>query len=187
VTDLEVAAMGWIAPYEQAEHLRRTRDWVLELDPDAGEGMRLAALTHDIERHFPGGPRLDKAAARWDDPDYLFAHSTRSADLVQDWIAEQAEAPDPALLREVRRLILLHELGGDRDADLVQAADSLSYLETLGPMTAGWVRGGVCSAESARTKLHWMFERIRGERTRALAAPLLAGALRLIPDQEVSP
>jgi hypothetical protein len=187
VTELEARAMEWIAPYEQAEHLRRARDWVLELDPDAGEGMRLAALTHDIERHFPGGPRLDKAAARWDDPDYLFAHSTRSADLVEAWIAETAAEADATLQREVRRLILLHELGGDREADLIQAADSLSYLETLGPMTAEWVREGVCSPDSARTKLKWMFERIRDESTRALAAPLLARALELIPDQEVSP
>jgi hypothetical protein len=187
VTELEARAMEWIAPYEQAEHLRRTRDWVVKLDPGASEAMRLAALTHDIERHFPGGPRLDKAAGRWDDHDYLFAHSTRSGDMVRAWIAGQAARPDPELLREVRRLILLHELGGDRDADLVQAADSLSYLETLGPLTAEWVRAGVCGPEAACTKLQWMFERIRDERTRALAAPLLAGALELIPGQEVTP
>ncbi len=46
----------WIEPYWNAEHLVRTRDWLLELEPDASEALRLAALTHDMERHFPGGP-----------------------------------------------------------------------------------------------------------------------------------
>ena len=53
---LEERALAWIEPYWNAEHLVRTRDWVLELEPDASEALRLAALTHDMERHFPGGP-----------------------------------------------------------------------------------------------------------------------------------
>ncbi len=56
---LEHRARGWIEPYWNAEHLRRTLDWLLELEPDAGEALRLAALTHDMERHFPGGPVPD--------------------------------------------------------------------------------------------------------------------------------
>ena len=181
--DVEARARAWIAPYEQAEHLRRTCAWVVELDPGAGAPLRLAALTHDMERHYPGGPRLDKLGARWDDPDYLFAHSLRSADVVGWWLAE-AGVDDAAFHAEVRRLVLRHEVGGDRDADLLQAADSLSYLETLGPTTAAWVRQGVCGPGSGRAKLRWMHDRIRDDRVRALAAPLLADALHLIDEQE---
>jgi hypothetical protein len=184
--DLEARARAWIAPYEQAEHLRRTCAWVAELDAGAGAPLRLAALTHDMERHYAGGPRLDKRGARWDDPDYLFAHSLRSADVVGWWLAEEG-VDDAAYLAEVRRLILRHEVGGDRDADLLQTADSLSYLETLGPMTAAWVRDGVCGPEAGRAKLRWMHDRIRDDRARALAAPLLADALDLIDEQEASP
>ena len=53
---LEDRALVWIEPYWNAEHLVRTRDWLLELDPGASEALRLAAVTHDMERHFPGGP-----------------------------------------------------------------------------------------------------------------------------------
>ncbi|MCW2576696.1 MAG: hypothetical protein JWR66_2726, partial [Modestobacter sp.] len=35
---------------------------------------------HDAERHFPGGPS-GTPDAPFDDPDYLFAHSIRSADV----------------------------------------------------------------------------------------------------------
>src|SRR3954452_4177484 len=125
LTPLEARASEWIAPYSQAEHLVRARDWVLELDPEAALPLRFAALTHDIERHFPGGPQQDFAQDAWDDPDYLFAHSTRSADIVQRWLEQSPETADSGFVRGVRRLVLLHELGGDREADLLQAADSL--------------------------------------------------------------
>src|SRR5215213_2194044 len=128
MTPLEARALEWISPYSQAEHLIRARDWVLELEPNASLALRFAALTHDIERHFPGGPQQDFQHDAWDDPDYLFAHSTRSADIVQRWLEESPEPPEADFVREVRRLILLHELGGDREADLLQAADSLSFL-----------------------------------------------------------
>jgi hypothetical protein len=172
---LEREASLWIAPYSQADHLVRTRDWLLELDPGAGEALRLAALTHDIERHFPGGPTQDKADAAWDDPDYLRAHSERSAEIVGAWLEDQGA--DEALAGEVVELIRLHEVGGSPAADLLQAADSISFLETLSEVAAAWVRNGVCSADKARQKHRWMFERIRLERARELAEPLYAQAL----------
>ena len=96
-TPLEARASEWIAPFSQAEHLVRARDWVLELAPGASPELRFAALTHDIERHFPGGPQQDFATDEWDDPDYLFAHSTRSADIVQEWLE--------AVARGARRVV----------------------------------------------------------------------------------
>src|SRR5262245_46491025 len=126
---LEQRALAWIEPYQQAEHLRRTRDWLLELDPAASEALRIAALTHDIERLFPGGPVQDKTNAAWDDPAYNEAHAERSAAIVSDWLSEQG-AP-AALVAETARLIRIHEVGGTPEADLLQAADSVSFLETL--------------------------------------------------------
>ena len=175
-TPLEARASEWIAPFSQAEHLVRARDWVLELAPGASPELRFAALTHDIERHFPGGPQQDFATDEWDDPDYLFAHSTRSADIVQEWLEAAPEAPDESFIRGVRRLILLHELGGDADADLLQAADSLSFLETLQELVAGWVTHGRCPPEKADTKLRYMRDRIRIARARELADGLYAEA-----------
>ena len=183
VTPLEAQALEWIAPYSQAEHLVRARDWVLELDPQASPALRLAALMHDIERHYPGGPLQDFETAEWDDPDYLFAHSTRSADIVQRWLEELPEPPDAALVREVRRLVLLHELGGDHQADLIQAADSLSFLETLGDLAAGWVESGRCSVEKADAKLRYMRDRIRIPRARTWAVPLYEQAAARLPER----
>jgi hypothetical protein len=176
---LERAALDWIRPYSQRHHLMRTRDWALELDPGAREALRLAALTHDIERHFPGGLVQDKTGP-WDDPAYNRAHAERSARIVGEWLVEQGAERE--LVAPVEELIRMHETGGSPEADLLQAADSLSFLETLQDIACSWVRDGVCDAQHAKAKHRWMLERIRVPRACELAQPLFAEAIAAIDD-----
>jgi hypothetical protein len=182
---LEERALEWVAPFSQAEHLRRTRHWLVELDPEADEALRLAALTHDIERHFPGGPRQDKAGAAWDDPVYLQAHSERSAQIVADWLV--AEGASEELTAEVGRLIEQHEVGGSPRADLLQAADSISFLETLSDVAVGWVRAETCNPAKAKQKHEWMLERISLRRARDLARPFYEQAVEAIDREAAAP
>ena len=82
---LEEEALVWVEPYWNAEHLVRTRDWVVELEPQAGEAVRLAALTHDMERHVPGGPVQDLTDWPEDEAEdeyrrLLYVAMTRAAD-----------------------------------------------------------------------------------------------------------
>lgn len=187
-TEVEAAAAQWVAPYSQVLHLLRTRDWLLRLTPDASLEARLAAMTHDIERMFPGGPVLDFAHARWDDPAYLYPHQLRSAAFVGDWLSAQGHAGDVDVA-EVRRLVGLHEVGGLGAADDIQAADSLSFLETLAGLAADWVRSGVCSRDTAIAKLTYSVDRIRLQRALQPARDLLPWAIDQIPanqDSEVS-
>lgn len=181
-TEIERRAIEWISPYSQALHLERARDWAVRLDPAASLEVRLAAVTHDIERMFPGGPVFDKAHGRWDDPDYLYAHGRRSAEVVGVWIHEQDGASDGLDRREVRRLITLHEFGGLDGADLVQAADSLSFLETLQEIVRDWVINGECGVDQARAKHQYMADRIRLPEAVELAEPLLKAALASLND-----
>jgi hypothetical protein len=181
-TEIERRALEWIGPYNQALHLERARDWLARLDPDAPLEARLAVVTHDIERMFPGGPQMDKATGRWDDPHYLYAHASRSAEVVGFWLHTQADAPEELSVPEVQRLITLHEFGGVDGADLVQAADSLSFLETLQDVVRKWVTRGECGAEQARAKHRYMAERIRVPSARELAGPLLEQALASLDD-----
>jgi hypothetical protein len=168
---LELAALEWIAPYWNAKHLVRTRDWLVELEPEAGLSLRLAALTHDIERHFPGGP-----APAPGNPDYETEHAERSARITRDWLVESGAGEE--LVVAVERLVAAHEVGGWPEADLLQAADSLSFFEVNGSRPAVWVRDGRCDAAEARARLRHMFERIKPERARAAAGPLLKRAAR---------
>jgi hypothetical protein len=172
---LERAALEWISSYWNAEHLVRTRDWVVELDPGADLALRLAALTHDIERNFPGGPAFDPT-----DPDYARVHAERSAQIVGKWLASQGASEE--LVGAVARLVTAHEVGGWREADILQAADSLSFLEINATRPAVWVRDGRCGPDEARARLREMHDRIAVERARAPSDTLLEDAERRLEE-----
>jgi len=172
---LERAALEWIASYWNAHHLVRTRAWVVELDPDAGLALRLAALTHDIERNFPGGPTPDLS-----DPHYERVHAERSARIVRDWLASQDAADE--LVAAVGRLVAAHEAGGWREADLLQAADSLAFLEVNATRPAAWVRDGRCTPADARARLRHMHERIAVRHTGVPADTLFEDAERRLEE-----
>jgi hypothetical protein len=179
VSDLLPAARAWVIelrhPHEQ--HLLRTEDWLLELDPEASERLRLAAVLHDIERAFPA-PGTDWDSARdWDNPVYNRWHQDRCADIASKWLHEHGASPE--LVDGVDTLVRVHEDGGWPEADLLQAADSLSFLDTLTPLTISWVQSGQATPERAKAKIASSLERIEPslERARELARPMLAKAL----------
>jgi hypothetical protein len=174
VTELERRALAWIGPFRNARHLERTRDWVLELRPDADEALRLAALTHDAEREITRSASLDAQIGAFDDPDAVLAHCERSAEVVAEWL-RCAGATDE-LVAAVAGLVRLHETGGTRDADILQAADSLSFLETN--PSARWVSEGRATPERAAEKLRLMHDRIAVSEGRERAATLLEDALQ---------
>lgn len=159
-----------IDPYYDREHLTRAGDWMLAIAPEAPEYLVLAALSHDLERSVPGGPKLDMAVDPWDSVEYNEAHTGRSADLVPGMLAEHGASD--AVCEAVRQPIREHEFGGGPEGDLMQAADSLSFLETNGGLCARWVIEGSCDYEKTRAKLSWMRDRIRLERARPMAARL---------------
>jgi hypothetical protein len=185
MTALEDGAQRWIEEvHPHALHLVRARDWVVALDPDAGEALRVAAVLHDVERAFPDPDSPWDPAGDWDHPGYNRWHQDRAAQHARRWLVEQG-AP-AALVDEVDRLILVHEEGGWPEADLLQAADSLSFLETLTGVTVAWVRRGV-PAQRALDKLQFMADRIQVDAAREDAGRMLDAALaelRVVIEQE---
>ncbi len=151
---------------------------MVRLDPAASEPLLVAALTHDMERHFPGGTQPNKAAGAWDDVDYNTRHAQRSAAIVSDWLRTQGMSEQ--FVEHVIPPILEHEFGGSPDGDLIQAADSLSFLETNVQLVARWVLDGETTLEHAQRKLEWMYERIRREEARELARPLYEQAVATV-------
>ena len=149
----------WIEDYYDRDHLTRAGDWMLALAPEAPEYLIVAALLHDLARKVPGGPWLDLATQPWDDRAYNDAHTGRSAIVVATWLT--ANGCDEELVLAVAQPIREHEFGGSRDGDLMQAADSISFLETNAPLVSGWANSGKCTTEKALEKLRWMGERVR--------------------------
>jgi hypothetical protein len=178
VTELLARAQAWVAEvHPHARHMERAHDWLLELDPGASEGMRIAAAVHDIERAYPDAESARFDSARdWNSAQYNQWHQGRCADIAAAWLREAGASE--ALVAEVEALVRVHENGGWREADLVQAADSLSFLETMVPLVLAWVERGY--GDNAALKLRHSVDRIAPElqRARELAAPLLADAER---------
>ena len=152
--DLRRQAQVWIRPYYDGEHLARAGDWMLALAPQAPEPLAIAALLHDMERSVPGGPTLDKVNQAWDDAGYNGAHCERSAEVVAAWLAERGASQ--AFVEGVQQPIREHEFGGSPAGDLMQAADSISFLEVNGPLVARWVAPASAASEKAARKLEWM-------------------------------
>ena len=167
-------ARHWVVdnyPYNR-DHLLRALEWVDRLAPDAREAVRLATLTHDMERAFPGPD--SPVMTSLDDPDYERLHSERSARIVAAWLDSQGA--DAQLIADVTALIVAHEVGGTHEADLVQAADRLSFLETNIDLFLGFVRSGRFSVDEVRTKFEHSYERIRVPDAKTLAQPLYENA-----------
>jgi pyruvate, water dikinase len=153
-------------PYNST-HLLKSLEWVDRLAADASEAVRLATLTHDMERAF-GGP--DAVPIKMSDRAYEEAHSNRSARIVGEWL--RANGAGDALTNEVQRLIRVHEWGGSPDANLVQAADSLSFLETNVDLMLGFAKTGKYSCTDIAVKFDQMYERIQVPAASALARPM---------------
>jgi hypothetical protein len=174
-TQLVTRAREWVIeryPYNR-EHLLRSLEWLDRVAPESPEAVRLAALTHDMERAFPGE---DQPIARsLVDPAYEQAHADRSARIVGEWL--RGERAAEGLVAEVERLVRAHEVGGWPEADLVQAADSLSILETNVDLFLGFARSGLFPLEDVRQKFGRSRDRIRLPHLRALAEPMAARAL----------
>ena len=153
-------------PYNST-HLLKSLEWVGRLAPDASEAVRLATLTHDMERAF-GGP--DAIPIKMSDRAYEEAHSNRSARIVGEWLL--ANGAPGGLASDVEDLIRVHEWGGSPDANLVQAADSLSFLETNIDLMLGFAKTGKYSRADIAFKIDQMYERIQLPAATALARPM---------------
>ena len=169
--DLLDEGVAWVrAEHPHAEHLERTLYWARELAPEARGVLLLDALLHDIERAAPDPASGFDSARDWSRDAYVDYHQGRSAGHLARWMAERGAAPGE--IAGCVALVAVHERGGWPEADLLQAADSLSFIETLTPLLHRWVESGRSTPENALAKLDFMWDRIRvpaaRERGRAL-------------------
>lgn len=160
-----------------ATHSRRTVYWLLQLEPDADEGLQIAALAHDIERAVPD-PYLSSMIATspkgYMNPLFLREHSERGADIVADFLAREGAAPD--FIERVRLLVAGHEFSGSDDQNVIKNADSLSFFENYIELFTGRKKQ-LYGYDKVKAKFDWMFHRITSQKARRLAIPLYHRAL----------
>jgi hypothetical protein len=174
------AASRWVVdsyPYN-SRHLLESLIWLDRIAPGSREAVRLATLTHDMERAFPGpdSPTMNGLG----DTEYHAAHSERSARIVGAWLRDNGA--DELLVHDVEALIRVHEDGGWPEANAVQAADSLSFLSTNVDLFLEFVRSGRFSASDVRWKFDYSYERIQVPHAKVLARPLRDEAVARLAD-----
>ncbi len=107
------------------KHSARTRELVLQIEPNASVSLQIAALAHDIDRTIEA--RRVKRASFKDYDKFKKQHAKESAKIICERLGD-AGFPE-ALIDRVRYLVEHHEVGGDREANILKDADSLTFFE----------------------------------------------------------
>ncbi len=116
---------------EDPIHAEDTLLILQELCPGADTALKLAALGHDIERAMPWGIRTNRDHFK-DYDQFKKAHAENSSRIIRG-ILIKCHLPTP-LVEEVARLVLHHETGGFKEADILKDADSLSFFRVNLPL-----------------------------------------------------
>ncbi len=115
---------------EDYVHSENTLDWLLKLKPNADEGLKIAALSHDIERAIE-----KRKVRRKDYIDYdafKDAHALNSAMILAEIMQECNLSKK--MIDEVYFLVSHHETGGTKLVDILKDADSISFFDVNLPL-----------------------------------------------------
>lgn len=136
----------------ELKHAELVLKLVLKLNPNADESLKIAALSHDIDR------AITKITEK-DLKDYskieMFKkeHAIRSAKLICD-ILTKYNYPKK-FIGKVNHLVENHEVGGDEDSNILMDADSLAYFDYNIPSYLK--RNG---GERTKEKIKFMYKRL---------------------------
>ena len=157
-------------------HLKRTLYWVLQLNPDADEAMQIAAYAHDIERAFREKTDHELKHLSFKDPFFLKDHPEKGAEIIGNLLSQNG-APS-TLVDRVKMLISAHEVGGNDDQNILQSADTISFLEDQGKVDRFIARTKDQGKEIIKEKFQWMYERAQLPAAKKIVEPFYREAMR---------
>jgi len=107
-------------------HAQATLKWLLKIKPDADEALKIAALSHDIDRAVNKITSEDRKQEQSYEQ-FKKEHALRSAKIICEIL--QKYKYDDHFIGRVKYLVEHHEEGGGNDADVLTDADSIAYFE----------------------------------------------------------
>ncbi|MGV8151412.1 MAG: DUF4202 family protein [Candidatus Woesearchaeota archaeon] len=136
----------------ELKHSELVLKWVLKLKPEADEALKIAAISHDIDRAITKITEKDlKDFSKINE--FKKEHSIRSAKFISD-ILKKHNYPN-VIIEKVKHLVENHEFGGDEETNILTDADSLAYFEYNIP--SYMKRNG---RERAIEKIRFMYDRL---------------------------
>ena len=110
---------------EDPIHSKNTLKWLLKLRPKADEGLKIAALGHDIERAIEA--RKIKRTDYETFDEFKHAHASNSAKIIAEIMKDCKIKQN--LIDDVYFLVSHHEIGGDNRANVLRDADTISFFD----------------------------------------------------------
>ena len=144
------------------KHHERVDYWVIQLEPDADEALRTAAISHDIERGINGDWKASSM-----DPEKLRKHQDLCASIMEEFLKK--EGAEDKFIQRVKHLISSHEYGGDKDQNILSDADRLTYFENVALRHAKTCKDKGKTKEEMRSKLDFEFNKIHSTKARDIA------------------
>lgn len=112
------------ADYElEAKHSIDVLNWVKKIYPEAGESLQIAALAHDLDRGVE--PKIRKNQDESYD-EYKARHANRSSELIEQLMIDFSFPKE--IINRTITLVKNHEIGGDKETDILMDADSISFF-----------------------------------------------------------
>lgn len=158
-------------------HYLRTVFWVKELYPKADESLIVAAVAHDIERAFREDS-FDFAKNCKDgflDREHLRLHQEKGAKIIADFLVKNGA--DKKLIKKVSGLIAKHEVGGNKEQNILKDADSVSFFENN---VGHFIEKDAARVgkEKVRQKFDWMYDRITFSKAKKIVRPWYERGIR---------
>lgn len=110
----------------ELKHSELVLKWVLKLNPDSDEALKIAALSHDIDRAITKITEKDLTDYSKID-EFKKEHAIRSAKFICDILKKYNYSTET--INRVKHLVENHEVGGDNDSNILMDADSLAYFD----------------------------------------------------------
>ncbi len=136
---------------EDPLHSKNTLEWLLKLNPEADEALKIAALGHDIERAIEKKKVCREDCKSYDE--FKNAHASNSAKILKEVMKKWKVKKE--FIEDVFFLVSHHEIGGNRRVDVLKNADSISFFEVNLPCY--FVRNGV---EETKKRCLWGYKKL---------------------------
>lgn len=153
---------------DRIKHFNRTVFWIKKLQPKADETMLIAAVSHDIERAFRKNEieNIKKRKTGFLGKELMESHQRKGGKIIFDFLIK--EGADNVMAKKVRELVEKHEVGGNRQQNMLKDADSISFFENN---VQHFIREKVreFGKEKIKEKFDWMFDRITSKKAKSIS------------------
>lgn len=135
-----------------SKHSINTVKWINRLEKKPSQELLIAALAHDIERGVP--PIVLKRPDETYD-DYKMRHAKRSSEIIANLMLKLSFTHNS--IEKVRKLVKNHEVGGDKETDILMDADSVAFFDSLNSNFNWYLKKK--GPEYAKEKIVFMYQR----------------------------